>query len=354
MPGTALRLRSARSSTSSSSRAVLRQDAQRVPRALPRVEVHAERAEAPGAELGRGRRRARGAARPRGARSSRGSGRGLAVPGMSPARSSSLRVKGRSVVDRLRVAQVAAEPPEAPEGELLLLDGLDLPARGEPEQEARAVAPGVAAVAAGEDHHHGAGPPVRPHERRHEAVALQEGGRARAASCRGGRPRPGRCRPGRRRGPAAPTRRPAGAPRAASRGSGRRPTSGPRAMEVEATASVSPQWSLWIENVCTVGSSAKMRRVPLPSCRSRSTTSTGSAKPRPRRRRIATATSLKTQKPEPGVGRRVVVAAAEVDGDPAGAQGEAGGLDRPARHQPLQVEGAPPPRAATRRRRGSG
>jgi hypothetical protein len=79
-------------------------------------------------------------------------------------------------------------------------------------------------------------------------------------------------------------------------------TSGPSAIEVSATASVSPQWSLWIEKVCTLGSFAKMRRVPLPSCRSRSTTSTGSEKPRARSLRIATATSLSTQKPRPAWG----------------------------------------------------
>ena len=42
--------------------------------------------------------------------------------------------------------------------------------------------------------------------------------------------------------------------------------------------------------------------------------------------------------PEPGVGHRVVEAAAEVDGDPAGPHREAGRLDGPARHEPLQVE----------------
>ena len=40
----------------------------------------------------------------------------------------------------------------------------------------------------------------------------------------------------------------------------------------------------------------------------------------------------------PAVGQRVVEAAAEMDGDAAGAQGQAGGLDGPAHHEPLQVE----------------
>jgi hypothetical protein len=109
---------------------------------------------------------------------------------------------------------------------------------------------------------------------------------------------------------------------------------------VEAAASVSPQWSLWIEKVCTVGSSAKHRRVPFPSCRSRSTTRTGSANPRPAQPPDRDRDVVEDAEAEPAVGHRVVEAAAEVHGDPARPHREPGGLDGAARHQPLLVEDA--------------
>ncbi len=69
-------------------------------------------------------------------------------------------------------------------------------------------------------------------------------------------------------------------------------TPSPSSTTVASAASIPGEVRLWIVKVCTVGSAAKIERVPSPSWRSRSTTSTRPVKSWARRSAIAAATSL--------------------------------------------------------------
>jgi hypothetical protein len=60
--------------------------------------------------------------------------------------------EGQAVVSVLRATQLGTERAKAGERELVLRDRLERPPRGEPEQVAGAVAPGVRTVAARQQH----------------------------------------------------------------------------------------------------------------------------------------------------------------------------------------------------------
>ncbi len=308
----------------------------------------------PGRAAGGGRPPARGAARRRGARSSRGSARGRAGPGRSPARSSSLSEKGRPSSTRLRGAQVAAQTAEAPQGQLLFLDGLDLAAGREPQQVARAVAPGVAAVASGQHHHHGARPPVGPRERRDEAVALQErrGGEAPVAEgvVRGG---VGAGKVDDEAGPhLLDDRREGLAQRGEEAARRRRPSRGrsrsrPRRRSLPSGRCGSRTCARW----------GRRRRRDASRCRRGGRGPRRARAPRspgPAGAGSAIATSLKTQNPSPASGSAWWKPPPRWTATPPVRRARRVAWMVPARHQPLQVERRLRLARRGRRRRGSG
>ena len=315
---------------------ILREDAQGVAEPLARVELHLQGAEPAGTKL-------RQDARPLEEKLDPVAGevaeeaRGTGGPREEPHEVLLAQRESQPVVDRLRRAQVAPQAAEAPQGEHVLLGGLDDGSRGQPKDVPRAVTPGVVAVAAGEDHHGRAGVAFGTRQRRHEAVALEDPRRAQAPVADGivlraigagqvhDEPRLHRLEDGRQRLPERGEE--AGVAHArAERDRGRCDGLG-----------VSPVVVVDREGVDggVVGEDAA-RPVAVVQIEVHHEHGLREAS-RPQAadgdRHV-----VEDAEPEPRVGHRVVEAAPEVHGDPPGPQREAGRLDGAADDQPQQVE----------------